>query len=334
MTEHPFAQYVRTLGKGPNLSRPLTAEETYSAVKMILAGEVEPVQMGAFLCLLRVKTETADEMAGFARAADEEVAVAVPPGSPKVDISWGAYAGKSRQLPWFILSALLLADAGLTVFMHGAEEHTEGRLYASVALAALGVSMSNNITEAADNLRRHRFAAMTLAAMSPRLQVIMDLKPLLGLRSPLHSVGRMIDPFKAEASIMGVAHPNYAPVHQEAGQILGRRRLAVFKGEGGEAERRPEKPCLVHILDHEAMRQEEWPPMAGVKPPAHEESLDPAKLKALWKGEYKNDHAEKTVIATAAIALHLLGQASREDSDQLAADLWSKRKPIPPGAAS
>ena len=51
--EHPFAQYVRILGKGPNLSRPLSIEEMYQAASLIMKGQVEPMQIGAFLCILR-----------------------------------------------------------------------------------------------------------------------------------------------------------------------------------------------------------------------------------------------------------------------------------------
>jgi len=51
--EHPFAQYVRILGKGKKGSRPLTQEEAYSAMRMIMADEVEPTQLGAFMMLAR-----------------------------------------------------------------------------------------------------------------------------------------------------------------------------------------------------------------------------------------------------------------------------------------
>ena len=47
--EHPFAQFVRIIGKGPKLSRPLTEDEMLEAARMILAGDVEPLQLGAFL---------------------------------------------------------------------------------------------------------------------------------------------------------------------------------------------------------------------------------------------------------------------------------------------
>jgi anthranilate phosphoribosyltransferase len=63
--EHPFAEYIRILGKGKKGSRPLTQDEAYHAMKMILAEEVLPIQLGAFLMLMRVKEETPEELAGF-----------------------------------------------------------------------------------------------------------------------------------------------------------------------------------------------------------------------------------------------------------------------------
>ena len=55
MSEHPFAPYVRTLGRGKRARRSLTREEAADAMAMILRGEAEPAQVGAFLMLLRVK---------------------------------------------------------------------------------------------------------------------------------------------------------------------------------------------------------------------------------------------------------------------------------------
>ena len=66
--EHPFAQFVRILGKGKKGSRPLTEDEAFQAMQMIMQGEVLDVQLGAFLMLLRVKEETAEELLGFVRA--------------------------------------------------------------------------------------------------------------------------------------------------------------------------------------------------------------------------------------------------------------------------
>ena len=123
--EHPFAQYIQILGKGKRGARDLTLQEAEQAMTMILSNQVEPVQLGAFLMLMRVKEETPEEIAGFVRAAKQ--VINVPEPSARVDLDWSSYAGKRRQLPWFILSTLALAGQGVRVFIHGASCHTAAR---------------------------------------------------------------------------------------------------------------------------------------------------------------------------------------------------------------
>ena len=53
--EHPFAPYIRILGKGKTGTRSLQQDEAREAFRMILRGETEALQTGAFLMLLRIK---------------------------------------------------------------------------------------------------------------------------------------------------------------------------------------------------------------------------------------------------------------------------------------
>lgn len=94
--EHPFAQFVRILGKGKRGARSLTREEAREALGMILDGRVEDTQLGAFLMLLRHKEESSEELAGFTEAVRERLQVP----SLRVDLDWPSYAGKKRHLPW------------------------------------------------------------------------------------------------------------------------------------------------------------------------------------------------------------------------------------------
>ena len=66
--EHPFAEFVRILGKGKRGARGLTREEARTAMTLLLEGKVEDTQLGAFLMLLRHKEESAEELAGFTEA--------------------------------------------------------------------------------------------------------------------------------------------------------------------------------------------------------------------------------------------------------------------------
>ena len=233
--EHPFAQYVRILGKGRKGSRGLTQEEACDTFRMILNDEVTPEQLGAFLMLMRVKEETPEEVAGAVLAVRDYLKM--PANAPAVDLDWSSYAGKKRQLPWFILSTLTLADNGTTIFMHGASGHTNGRVYTKNVLSNLGLEPSTSIEQASDSLKQNRFAYLDIEYLCPKLHTIIELRPFLGLRSPVHTIARMINPFNAPYVMQGIFHPGYQPTHQQAAILLNQPDLAVIKGDGGEIER-------------------------------------------------------------------------------------------------
>ncbi len=329
--EHPFAAFVRILGKGPNLSRSLTAEEAEAAMAMIMADTVEPVQVGAFLCLLRAKTETPAEIAGFVRAMRAALISSLSPVSaliqvPAIDLDWPSWAGKARQLPWYVLAARALAGSGVAIFMHGAEDHTEGRVYASRVLAALGMPEAHSLSDIAQQVAAHHFAYARLPVISPRLQDIIDLKWLLGVRSPLHTAGRLLNPFNAPAQLLAVTHPAYLTIQQSAAQLLRQPRMTVFKGDGGEAERRPTKPVELHTLVMGHSGTEIWPAMSDLPTPAQEETLDLRRVRALWRGEASDTMGELAVIGTLAIALWTLGRVpSAEAAHAQAQTIWHGR---------
>lgn len=321
--EHPFAPYIRILGKGKKGSRPLTQQEAYDAMRMILAGEVEPVQLGAFLMLMRVKEETREELAGFVQAARDSF---MQHGVAKlVDLDWSSYAGKRRHLPWFLLSALLLAENGITVFMHGASGHTAGRIYTQNVLGYLGIASATSLQEAEDQLRQHRFSYLSLEHFCPKLHEIIELRPLMGLRSPVHTLVRLLNPFDALYSIQGIFHPGYRPVHQEAALLLKQPHVAVFKGEGGEVERNPDMECLVQSVHNGELSDELWPALFKRRH-VKDEGLNPQQLTRLWRGEFQDEFAEASVLGTAAIALRLLGRAAdQQQAYAMAGDMWRKR---------
>jgi anthranilate phosphoribosyltransferase len=229
-------------------------------------------------------------------------------------------------LPLFLLSALLLADNGLRIAMHGAGGHTAGRLYTADALAAFGIAAAASLADAATQLSARRFTFVPMGVLHPVLPAIMELKPLLGLRSPLHTVARNLNPFDAKASLASVFHPNYRAVHRDAAKLMGMTELACFKGEGGEVERRPEKPCLVEGLRQGAAFEEEWLPTMAAGA-VRDLEMDAHRLVRLWRGDVADAYAEATVIATAAVGLRLVGRAgSMADAETLAAELWAGRR--------
>jgi anthranilate phosphoribosyltransferase len=322
--EHPFAEFIRILGKGKKGSRPLTQDEAYRAMGLIMADEVLPVQLGAFLMLMRVKEETPEELAGFVLAARE--ACRIDLHNAPVDLDWSSYAGKRRHLPWFLLSALLLAENGITVFMHGAKGPSATRLYTENMLGYLGLSCAQSIDEARQQLVQQRFSYLSLEHFCPKLHEIIELRPVLGLRSPVHTLVRLLNPFNAPYSIQGIFHPGYRPVHQQAALLLQQPHAAVLKGDGGETERNPDMECLVQSVHHGELLDETWPALFAhrhVKP----EHLDPQQLALVWQGVVEDEYAQASVIGTTAVALKLLGKANtQQEAQALATDYWVNRQ--------
>lgn len=321
--EHPFAEFIKILGKGKKGARDMSQDEAYRAMQMILANQVEPIQLGAFLMLVRIKEETREELAGFVQAARENIGCNQRPSG--ADLDWSSYAGKRRHLPWFLLSSLLLAENNIKVFMHGAGGHTQGRLYTETALEALGIKPAVSLTEAEQQLNTQSFSYLSLEHICQPLFDMINLRPVMGLRSPVHTLVRLLNPLNAAYSIQGIFHPSYRQVHQNAALILQQPHMAVLKGEGGETERNPDVECLVQSVHEGELQDEIWPALF-TRRHMKAELLDPQLLKQVWQGSLDDEFAEASVVGTAAIALRLMNKAKDQDeAHQLASHFWQAR---------
>ncbi len=316
--EHPFAEFVRILGKGKRGARGLTREEARTAMTLLLEGKVEDTQLGAFLMLLRHKEESAEELAGFTEALRAHLQ------APRiaVDLDWPSYAGKKRHLPWYLLAAKCLAGNGVRILMHGGGAHTAGRLYTEQLLDLLEIPLSRDWTAVEQTLDRHRLAFFPLQDWAPQLQRMIDLRNTLGLRSPIHSLARVLNPLAARCGLQSIFHPGYQAVHREASRLLGDHAV-VIKGDGGEIEVNPD--VISHLYGTSAGEawDEEWPALSAqrhVKPA----SLQPEHLLAVWRGEAQDSYGELAVVATMALALRGLGQ-EREQAFNNARAYWAAR---------
>ena len=321
--EHPFAPYVRILGKGKTGSRSLKREEAADAFGMILRDEVEPLQLGAFLMLLRVKEETGEELAGFVDACRAEMIT--PPEHLLATLDWSSYAGKKHQHPWYLLSMLLLAGAGYRVFAHGGDGHTAGRLYTEQAMLELGLPVADNWKMVAHQLDKENLSYLPLRAFCPRLHDIMQLRHLLGLRSPVNTLVRMLNPLRAPASIQSIFHPAYGSLHRDADRILQQPRSLVFKGDSGEVEVKPQADTRLLILENANERELLLPRTLSTKVAAVDQPLS-GPLKTLWQSTSEDTYGCDAVIATTVAALVCLEPDwDLQRCQQYSRDLWHNR---------
>ncbi|GAB5447549.1 glycosyl transferase family protein [Gymnodinialimonas sp.] len=309
-----LAPHVATLGRGPGRSRSLTRAEAEAAMTLMLSGEAAPEAVGALLMLLRMKGEVAGEIAGFAHAAQQGCAFSV-----QADLDWPSYAaGRTRGLPWFLLSARLVARAGHRVVLHG-WNGSDATVRAHLEEA--GIPLARTEAEAARAMSKGGIVYLPLEDLHPALFDLLALRPVLGLRSCINTVARMFNPARARASVQGVFHPSYRLLQADAAALLGWEALSVIKGGGGEFERHPGKQIggfglrggqpwedALPALCDDTRRLAEVAPGVG--------------LGALWSGGARDAFAEAIVIGTAALALDTLGIS---DAAQDAHSLWYDR---------
>jgi len=307
-----LAEHVRTLGRGPGRSRSLTQDEARDAMQRMLAGDAAPQAEGALLMLLRMKGETADEIAGFAAAAQ-----AAGPAFPPVDLDWPSYgAGRTRGAPWFLLSAQLVARAGHRVLLHG-WNGSDPKV--RQGLRAAGIGIASDPDAVARLLERDNIAYLPLEDAHPALYRLLALRDVLGLRSCANTVCRMLNPAGAAASVQGVFHPSYRDLQADAAARLGWQALSVIKGGGGEFERHPAKDIAVFGLRNGTRWEQSLAARCDVPRRLSDTETDLAQ--ALSGAELPGFETE-IVIGTAALALDTLGHPAPA---ALAAELWSHR---------
>jgi anthranilate phosphoribosyltransferase len=312
-----FATYVATLGRGPGRSRPLTRAEAADAMALLLAGAPDRLQVGAFLMLLRYRGEDPDEIAGLVEGARAATRIE----GASADLDWPSYgAGRTRGAPWFLLAALALAAGGARVLMHGTNEFTGGTTVEQ-ALAQLGLSPAADAADARHRLARDGFAYLPIRNLSPALAELLGLRRLLGLRSPINTVARLLDPAQAPAGVDGVFHPPYIETHLAVAERLGRPRLLVLKGGGGEAERNAAKPVTAHLWSAQGRQALALPALGPAAPPEPEEP----DLAAIWHGTRSHAPTEHRIVATIALGLLAMGQGG----DTEARRCWDRRHRAP-----
>lgn len=325
VSDHPFSHYLRILGKGPKSRRPLTEEEAAEALAMILAGEVTDKQLGAFLLLMRANGETPSELIGFVKGLRS--ALGLEGDAPSADLDWSSYAGKWRYPPYYLLSVKLLVQNGFRVCLHGDDGQFSNRHYAQAFLEDLGAYEATSVADAKQQIAQGALVYLPLSAYAPQLREILHLKSELGVRTVFNTAVKLLNPLNAPCAIQGIFHKGVENLHHAAAQALATPKNLVFKGEGGEAEIRPD--ALTNLFVSQALHPSEVPESIAFKGiierQTRPKTWEPDDVKRLWRGEAEDVYGEGAVIASAASALMLMKDVSINEAVVQAKQFWQKR---------
>jgi len=301
---------IRRLATGASLS----SEETSAAFDVIMRGEATPARIAAVLMALRVKGETAEEVAGGAQAMRNAM-VRLPAHDPDslVD-TCGTGGGSLQTFNISTAAALVAAGAGVRVAKHGNRSFTSRSGSADV-LEALGVAVDVPIEVMRRTLERTGIVFMFAPIMHPAMRHVGPVRRELAIGTLLNVLGPLANPAGAGRQVVGVAEESRMPLLAGALAALGSTHAMVVHGEPGMDEISP-LGCT-RVLEVRSGEIHGWtiePARLGLEP-ASESDLaggtpeeNAGVILAVLDGG-RRDGARSAVLLNAAAAIYVAGKA-------------------------
>jgi len=237
-----ISHYIKVIGRGKDGARPITREQACDLFGQVLDGSVTDLEIGGFCLAMRIKGETSEEMAGFLDATYQRMQRF--PATERPTVVLPSYNG-ARKLPVLTpLLALLLAREGLPVLVHGTATESD-RIFTSDVLSVLDIHALTAIRTIANS--EVAFASTEL--LCPALKRLLDVRRVVGLRNPAHSLVKIMNPCLGKALVVSsYTHAEYAISMGQVFELILANALLLRGTEGevvADARRMPQMEAFI-----------------------------------------------------------------------------------------
>jgi anthranilate phosphoribosyltransferase len=229
-----LVEAIRHLTGGVSLS----AGETSEAFDVIMRGEGTHAQIGALLVALAVKGETAQEVAGGARALRTAMLpLDVDDFATLVD-TCGTGGGSFSTFNISTAAALVAAGAGARIAKHGNRSHSS-RCGSADVLETLGIDIQPSHAVMHRMLEHAGIVFMFAPAMHPAMRHVAAVRRELGVPTIMNLLGPLANPARAGRQVVGIANPARMELMAGALAELGSVHALVVHGAPGMDEISP-----------------------------------------------------------------------------------------------
>lgn len=294
--------------------RQLDSHEAETAFHAIMAGEVDPVQLAAFLTALKLRGETFAELTGAVQAVRHHMTVLpdVPAGA--IDVC-GTGGDGLKTLNVSTAVAFVLAGLGVPVAKHG-NRALSSATGATDVLEVLGIPPTDDLELQGRRLREDGLVFLAAPQHHPAMRHAAPVRKALGFRTLFNLLGPLCNPAQVRHQLIGVFDGNWCEPVARALGALGSLSVWVVHGsteEGGSDELTLAGPSQVSAWQDDALFSFGIEPdMAGLAAApisairGRDAQTNAAALLALLDGA--GGAYRDTVLLNAAAALHVAGR--------------------------
>ncbi|RDC60020.1 Anthranilate phosphoribosyltransferase [Alteripontixanthobacter maritimus] len=214
----------------PTADTQLTEAEAEVVFGQILDGEVGDEEIGRFLVDLSQRSETAEEIAGAARALRARlVPIDAPDGA--IDVC-GTGGDGHHTLNVSTAVSLVVAACGVPVAKHG-NRAASSKSGAADTLEALGLDMEAAGRTAEKTLAEIGICFLFAKNHHPAMGRIQPIRQRLGCRTIFNLMGPLSNPARVDRQLIGIARPAYVPIYARAKAQLGTSFTMIVSGDEG-----------------------------------------------------------------------------------------------------
>ena len=297
-----FAELFPVLLTGQDLAPARVTE----AIRDLVAGRVDDARAAAFLTALRMKGESAGEIAAAALVLREQMVRLVPISGPVLD-TCGTGGDDSGTFNISTAAALVAAGAGIPVVKHG-NRAVSSRSGSADVFRELGVPVEAGPGWAQLCLDRAGFAFCFAPHFHRGMAHVAALRRKLAVRTVFNLLGPLANPADAPYQLLGVGKPELLDPLAGAVAELGTRQAVLVCSFDGLDEVSLAAPTMVRVVRGREYEAREWSPADfGLEavPVRSISASGPAESAAIIRGVLNgvDGPARRIVLANAAAAL-------------------------------
>jgi len=199
----------------------------------IMSGQATSAQFGAFVVALRMKGETADEIAGMASVMRDK-ATPVSVSGDVVD-TCGTGGDNSSSFNISTAAAFVAAGTGLKVAKHG-NRAISSKCGSADVLEALGVRIDLDANAVAKCIKEVGIGFMFAPMFHPAMKYAAAPRKEIGIRTIFNILGPLTNPAKAKSQVIGVANRETGEKMARVLHRLGTKHSLVVHGTDGMDE--------------------------------------------------------------------------------------------------